>query len=386
MNRLRAALGLMALLLAAGCSSVEDTAVPPAELPDYEPAARLDTEWRHHIGSAFTRKWVRMTPVLREDTVYAANVDGTVAAFTIDDGRRLWRVKIDRRLAAGVGVDGERVYVGTAEGEVVALDRDNGREIWRRATGGELLASPVAADGMVVARTVDGRLLALSATDGSRQWTHSTDVPSLSLRGNSTPLLVSGGVLVGLDNGRVLALASANGEPIWQTEVAPPEGRSPIERMVDIDGAMAIGRNVLYAATYQGRLAEIEPQRGNIRWSREISSYFGLGVDDERLYVTDADSHVRALSPGTGEPRWRQDKLHHRRLTAPVPVPDSPWLALGDFDGYIHLLARGDGRVVARKGLGGFGVLADPVPAGDGRILVQTQGAELMLLRAREIN
>lgn len=385
MNRFRAALGLLALLLVAGCSSVEDTAVPPAELPDYERAARLEIVWSHHVGSAFTRKWVRLTPVLREGTAYAANIDGTVAAFTVDDGRRQWDVELDRRLAAGVGVDGERVYVGTTEGEVVALDRDNGRELWRHATGGELLAPPVAGGGMVIARTVDGRLLALSATDGSRQWTHSTDVPSLSLRGNSTPILVSGGVLVGLDNGRVLALAAASGEPIWETEVAPPEGRSPIERMVDIDGAMAIGRNVLYAATYQGRLAEIEPQQGNIRWSREISSYFGLGVDDERLYVTNVDSHVRGLSPGTGEPLWTQDKLHHRRLTAPVPVPDSPWLALGDFEGYIHLLARGDGRVVARKGLGGFGVLADPVPASDGRILVQTQGAELMLLRAEEI-
>lgn len=385
MHRFRAALGILALLLA-GCSSVEDTAVPPAELPDYEPAARLDTEWRHHVGSAFTRKWVRMTPALRGDVAYAANIDGTVAAFTIDDGRRLWRVELDRWLAAGVGLDGERVYVGTVEGEVVALDRDNGREVWRQATGGELLAAPAAADGRVIVRTVDGRVLALSAADGSRQWTHSTDVPSLSLRGNSNPLLVAGGVLVGLDNGRVLALGSDNGEPIWETEVAPPEGRSPIERMVDIDGAMAIGRNVLYAGTYQGRIAEIEPRRGNIRWSREISSYFGLNVDDRRLYVTDADSHVQALSPGTGEPLWRQEGLHHRRLTVPVPVPDSPWLAVGDFEGQLHLLARDDGRVVARKGLGGFGILADPVPAGNGRILVQTQGAELMLLRAREID
>lgn len=386
MDRFRAAFPLLALLLVAGCSSVEDTAVPPAELPDYEPAARLDTVWRRDVGSAFTRKWVRMTPVLYEDAAYAANVDGVVAAFGIEEGRRLWQVALDQRLAAGVGVDDERVYVGTVEGDVIALDRDNGREIWRHVAGGELLAQPAAGDGLVVARTVDGRVIALSAADGSRRWTYSTDVPSLSLRGNSRPILVSGGVVVGLDNGRVAALAWDSGEPIWEVEVAPPEGRSPIERMVDIDGAMAVGRNVLYAATYQGQVAQIEPQQGNIRWSREISSYFGLGVDDERLYVTNADSHVRALSPGTGEPLWSQDKLHHRRLTAAVPVPDSPWLALGDFDGYIHLLARGDGRVVARKGLGGFGVLADPVPAGNGRILVQTQGAELMLLRAREID
>lgn len=385
MRALRAACGLLALLLA-GCTSVEDTAVPPAALPDYARSARLEILWRQPVGSAFNEKWVRMTPAVHDDAVYAANVDGVVRAFGLARGTPLWKVQLGRWLSAGVGVDAERVYVGTSEGEIVALDRDDGDEVWRFAAGGELLAAPVAQDGLVAVRTVDGRVIALSSTDGSVRWSHSSDVPSLSLRGNSYPLIVPGGVLVGLDNGRVLALAANNGEPIWETEVAPPEGRSPIERMVDIDGSLDLGRNVLYAATYQGRIAQIEPQRGRIRWSREMSSYFGLRVDTERLYVTDVDSHVVAMSPTDGSVLWRQEKLHHRRLTAPVPVPDSPWIALGDFDGIVHLLARGDGRIVARTGVGGFGVLADPVAVGDARLLIQTQGAELMLLRARGLD
>ncbi len=384
MRAARAACGMLLLLLA-GCSSVEDTAVPPAELPDYERAARLEIVWRRNVGSAFNEKWIRIGPAVRGDVAYAANVDGVVGAFAIADGESLWRVQLETRLSAGVGVDEDRVYVGSAEGEVIALDRGGDGERWRHAAGGELLAPPVAQDGLVVVRTVDGRVIALSAVDGAVRWSHSSDVPSLSLRGNSRPLIVPGGVLVGLDNGRVIALSAGSGEPIWETEVAPPEGRSPIERMVDIDGSIDLGRNVIYAATYQGQVAEIEPQRGRIQWSREMSSYFGLRFDTERLYVTNADGHVVAMRPGSGTVLWRQEKLHHRRLTAPIPVPETPWLALGDFEGYVHLLSRGDGRIVARIGVGGFGVLADPVPAGDGRLLVQTQGAELALLRAREL-
>ncbi|MDX1609688.1 MAG: outer membrane protein assembly factor BamB [Halofilum sp. (in: g-proteobacteria)] len=386
MSRLRGAtLGLLALL-AAACSGVEDTAVPPAELTAFDPAARLSIQWRQGIGSAFSEKWIRLTPAVDGDGAFAANVDGTVAAYDLDDGDVRWSVQLDQWLSAGVGVDGERVYVGTVEGDVVALERANGREAWRHAAGGELLAPPVGAQGLVIARTVDGRVTALSATDGSVRWTHGSEVPSLSLRGNGTPLLVPGGVIVGLDNGRVVALAASNGQAIWETEIAPPEGRSPIERMVDIDGAIGIGRNVLYAATYQGQVAQVEPQQGRIRWSRSMSSYFGLSVDDQRVYVTDANGHVNALAPDSGNALWRQEKLDHRRITAPVPVPATPWLAVGDFEGYVHLLARGDGRIVARRGVGGWGILADPVPTGDGRFLVQTQGAELLLLHARSLD
>lgn len=377
---------LVALTLAiAGCGPA-DTAIPPAELPDYEPGAKITTVWRQSVGSAFNRKWVRMVPAVDRDTIFAANVNGTVNAFAAEDGSRLWRVQLEEWLSAGVGVDQRHVYVGTAQGEVLALDRDSGEEVWRHAAGGELLAPPVSNQRLVLARSVDGRVVALSPLDGSIEWTHSSDVPSLSLRGNSTPLLVPGGVIIGLDNGRLLALDDREGQGIWQIEIAPAEGRSPIERMVDIDGHIGVGRNVIYAATYQGRIAQVEPTQGSIQWSRELSSYAGLNLDGERLYVSNADSHVLALSPDTGSTLWRQEKLHHRRLTAPVPVGDQPWLVLGDFDGFLHVITRADGRVVARKGLDGFGVLADPVALEDNRILVQTQGGNLLMLRVSALD
>jgi len=370
----------------AGCGSPEDTAVPPAELPDFDAAAEVTRIWKQSVGSAFNRKWVRMRPVVAGDRVYAANVNGTVNAFERDSGRRLWRVQLDRWLSAGVGISQQHVYVGTVEGEVVALDRATGEEVWRHAAGGELLAPPVGGQRRVIVRTVDGRMLGLSMNNGSVDWVHSSDVPSLSLRGNSVPLVVPGGVIIGLDNGRLLALGIDSGQGIWETEIAPPEGRSPIDRMVDIDGNMDIGRSVVYAATYQGRIAQVDPQQGSIRWSRSLSSYAGLSTDGRRVYASNADSHVLALSPDDGGTQWRQEKLHHRRLTAPVLVPGTDWLVLADFDGFVHVLARGDGRIVARDGLGGFGVLADPVPAGDGRVLVQTQGGNLFMLGLGELD
>lgn len=378
---------LLATLVAGGCTFTEDTAAPPAELPDYERGARVTEAWSAGTGDAFNRHWVHMRPLVADGVLYSANVAGQVSAFDATSGRRSWRVDVDAWLSAGVGGDGDAVYVGTAEGTLIALDAGDGGERWRRRVGGELLAPPAVANDQVIARTVDGRVIALASATGEQIWAYSFDVPSLSLRGNSMPVPVSGGVLVGLDNGRVVALDTDAGAVVWEATVAPPEGRSPIERMVDIDGMIGIGRNVLYAVTYQGQIAQIEPQQGDIRWSRSMSSYAGLSVDGRRVYVTDADSHVRALDPDSGTTLWRQEKLAHRRLTAPVPVPGTDYLVVADFDGYAHVLTRGDGRIVARRRVEtGFGVLADPVPLGEGRVAVQTQGARVRVLGIRALD
>jgi len=379
----KAFLPLLALLVSA-CSTTEDTAAPPNELTDFEPGAKVREVWSADTGWGGTEKWVRLAPFADGGMVYAANYDGDVSAWSLDGGKRAWRTDLDTELTAGVGGDEDTLYLGTAEGEVVALNRDDGEGRWREDVRGELLAPPAGGAGGVIVRTVDGRLIALSADDGSRQWVFTSDVPSLSLRGNGAPLRVPGGILVGLDDGQLAALSERNGQALWQTAIAEPTGRSPVERMVDIDGAIGLGRNVAYAATYQGEIAQVEPQRGNVQWSRELSSYAGLGVDRNRVYVSTSESHVVALGQQNGTTSWRQEKLAHRRLTAPVPVPGTPFLALGDYDGYVHILTRADGRIVARKRIAWDGIMADPLPVAEGRIAVQTQGDDLAILEISE--
>lgn len=379
----KAFLPLLALVLSA-CSTTEDTAVPPNELTDFEPGAEVREAWSADTGWGGTGKWVRLAPFADGGGVYAANHGGDVSAWALDGGDLDWSVDLDTQLTAGVGGDGDTVFVGTAEGEVVALAREDGEERWRRDVGGELLAPPAGGSDRVIVRTVDGRLIAMSADDGEPEWTFRSDVPSLSLRGNGAPLRVPGGILVGLDDGRLAALSERNGEALWQTTIAEPSGRSPVERMVDIDGAIGLGRNVAYAVTYNGEIAQVEPQRGNVQWSRAMSSYAGLGVDRSRVYVSTAESHVVALGQDNGTTQWRQEALAHRRLTAPIPVPGTPFLALGDYDGYVHILTRADGRIVARERIGGDGIMADPLPVAEGRIVVQTQGDDLAILEISE--
>ena len=366
------------VLLAAGCAGVEDTTPPPTDLERFDAEADLVERWSGSTGGAFNRRWVRLAPVVEGDRLYTLNVSGELKAWNRERGRRIWRSHAGTVVSAGVGLDEDHAYIGTQDGRLIAYARDDGERAWERNMRGELLAQPAAARGMVVVRTVDGRVTALDPQDGSRLWSYSTSVPELSLRGASPPVIVEGGVLVGLDNGRVVALDERSGEVIWESRVAEPEGRTPIDRMVDIDGTIGIGREFIYAAAFQGRIVQIEPGRGEIGWSRSMSSYAGLRIDDRRIYVTDEAGRVHALDKRDGSVVWEQERLAWRGVSAPVPVPGTDWLVVSDHENYVHLLARDDGRIVGRARIEGrWGIRSDPVAAEDGWIYIQGQGATI---------
>jgi outer membrane protein assembly factor BamB len=56
---------------------------------------------------------------------------------------------------------------------------------------------------------------------------------------------------------------------------------------------------------------------------------------------------------------WKQAELHQRRMTAPAVIKNL--LVVGDFEGYLHLLAQDDGSLQGRLQLDGSPIEAAPV-------------------------
>jgi outer membrane protein assembly factor BamB len=160
----------------------------------------------------------------------------------------------------------------------------------------------------------------------------------------------------------LVALGLQDGRGLWEAAVALPKGRSELERMVDIDADPVLFGDTLYVAAFQGRVVAVDAESGQLRWSREISSIAGLGVDRDHVYVTDEDSVVWGLDRSTGSALWRQEALRSRALTAPTPYGDA--VLVGDLEGYLHALARDDGRLLGRVRLDSSPVLAAPVSQG----------------------
>jgi outer membrane protein assembly factor BamB len=377
MNRILALVA--AAVLATGCSKEEEIA-PPAELVDFEPLVRTDRVWSAGTKGGDDVLRLGLRPALEGERVYVAGHGGDVQALEVANGRVIWRTATKLELSGGPSVGEGIVVVGATGGDVVALDAGSGLERWRVATGGEVLAAPAVAGGLVVVRTVDGRLRALGVADGKEAWNYEQPVPRLTLRGNGMPIVDGDMVIAGLDNGKVVSLSLSTGELLWSTTVAPSQGRTEIERLVDIDSPVRIVGDDIFVVGYQGRIAMLARDTGQLWWGRDLSSNRGLAVDSDTIYVTAADSSVVALRRRDGTPVWTQDAMLRRSLTAPVLSGDT--LVVGDFEGYVHWLDAATGQMLARGKTGSGRMSNAPVVAGD-LLLLQSDSGDVQAWRAQ---
>ncbi|MDO6459819.1 outer membrane protein assembly factor BamB [Granulosicoccaceae sp. 1_MG-2023] len=361
-----------ALMLAlAGCGG-NDAVLKPVPLTDIRSQVGVDSDWKVGSEGARSDSAERFRPYLDESFAYLAGHDGSVSAVALDNGKQAWETGLDVPLLRGVSGDASRVYVTTLDGEVIALGKAEGEVLWRQSFSSEVLAAPAASPSMLVVRTNDGYIYGLSPDDGSEVWRQQFQVPVLTVQGYATPLIVPGGVLTGLDDGTVVALSLTDGRLIWRTQVARPDGRSEIDRLVDVDGPLSIDQQYIYAASYQGQLVRIEPQQGRISWSTPVSSTTGVSTNADKAFVSTSESHVLAVDKQSGAVLWETAALEGRHLTRPVPVEGA--VIVGDLEGYIHWLDEDNGELIGRYRLDNSPVMAAPVVRDDAIYLLSRDG------------
>jgi len=372
--------GPLALVLAlCGCSWFGGPDVePPAVLVDFEPSVAIQEVWSVDIGTGPDRQFLRLGPARHGDTIYSVDVKGRVRALAQEDGKERWRTDLGLQITGGAGFGDDLVLVASRKGVVVALDKDKGQELWRAQVASEVLAPPAADAGVVVVQSVDGKLTGLESATGKRLWILDRSEPALSLRGTATPVILADAVLTGFGSGKVVAINLKNGRLLWETPVAQPQGRSEIERLIDVDVPVLVSGRTLLAAAYQGKIVAVNMESGRLLWSRDISTYSALAADSSNVYVSDARGNVYALDLQSGSTVWKQDKLALRRLSAPVVSGSA--VVVADFEGYVHWLAREDGRFLARARVARAPVLAAPIADG-ATLYVSTQNGYLAALR-----
>ena len=369
-----ALLGLLALLT--GCQTVSDgydrmfgrrPAQTLAALPPIQPTATLKILWQGSVGAADNNVYF---PALAGRIVYATGGSGSVTGFDATGGQVVARMDAGQRVSGGVGAGGAMVLLGTPRGEVLAFDRD-GKSLWKAQLSGEVLAAPQSQDGTVVARSGDGRVYGLDAASGARKWVYQRTTPALSVRSHAGLVIERGGAFIGFPGGRLVALSIANGNAAWEAVVALPRGATELERVADITSLPVIDGAQVCAVAFQGRVGCFDIQRGTVIWARDVSSIAGLAVDARYLYVADDRGAVVAFDKTRGANIWKQDKLAGRSLSAPLAI--GRHVAVGDVEGYVHLLSREDGAFTGRIATDGSAISAPPLALDATSFLVQTR-------------
>ena len=371
---------VLGFLLTTGCSTItgwfsDDEFDPrePVELEKITEQVKLKSRWSRGVGDGQGEGLLKINPILVGDSLYAASAEGRVMSVDPESGRVRWKQDLDLALSGGVGHHGNSVFVGASEGLVMRLDAASGSEIWRAPVSGEVLSAPQGDGRYVVAQTYDGKLMGFDYETGEVRWTYTSDVPVLTLRGTGTPMILGDNAIAGFADGKVVAINLRSGNVAWEARVAIPQGRSEIERIVDIDGSMAVQSNELYVASYQGRLAAIDTRSGRRLWQRNVSSVSGVGVGFGNVYVADDDGTVSAFLRNGQGVRWQNIDLGFRDLSRPTPV--SSYVAVVDFEGYLHLLSQVDGEIVGRTKVDSSGARADMLTRGNRLFVFTNDGA-----------
>ena len=355
-------LTILSLLLSLiACADKKD--IKPNELTDINRNGAVNVKWKKKLDKADKAYGFRLIPTLAKGQVFVASQSGVVMALDAETGAQKWQQQLDIEISAGPGVSDTVLAVASPEGDVVVLDLDSGTTLWQTHVSSEVLSPPVIDRNKVVVRTQDGRVYGFDIQSGQRDWVFDTNIPNLTLRGNSTPIARGGRLYVGFDNGKVAALNIEDGAVVWVQDVVRNQGKTEIDRIADIDGDIDVVATELYIASAADKTMSVATESGRVLWSQDVGSVTGVTVSRRSLYLSDNESVVHQLNRADGIEGWTQAALKNRNLTKPAFYLGD--LLVGDLEGYVHVLNGENGEVMNRFRAGDDGFYHAPVVVGD---------------------
>lgn len=362
-----------------GCSSEEDTIVI-SPLPEVQSEFTPTTLWSNSVGNGVEQFFSKLTPAYDGiDKVFVASRDGEVKALDSESGDTLWETEIESkgsssaRLAGGITAEIDKIVIGSENGKVYALSNDDGSILWEQKVDGEVVSKPLIESGIVVVNTSKGTLIGLSEIDGSQMWEINNDVPNLTLRGESAPVTVAGGVFWGMSNGRLGAAILERGQLLWQQPIGTPKGATEIDRIVDVDSTPLILDSSLFTVGINGQLVAVDLRNGQPMWKRPYSSALDLATDGSDIFVVTDTDRVAAVDIRSGTELWNNKKLEYRQLTSPTVINN--YVVVGDNEGYLHWMDPYSGDFVAQQLISKDGIAVPPLVLDDGYIVVSRDGS-----------
>ena len=353
MNHLNQIFIALSIFVLSSCSSLsslkfwgdDEEEEGPEELYSIQDNRTLEREWSVSNNNELT--YGRLIPVIYEGKVFYINSAGYLSSVDLDSGEILWSKNTQDVVSSGLDVNFKTISYGTLDGSIVALDFQDGSELWRSAISSESLSPPANSGSHVIIQTVDGRIAGYDLKSGKQEWFHQTVLPTLTLRGTSRPIIDQGFIFTGFASGKIAMIYPDSGAIRLELPITLNEGKSELERIIDIDGRSIIVNDLLIAASYQGNITAINLRDGRPAWQEELSSFKDLTSNGNRVVAVDEKSILKAFGTATGAIIWDQKDLKLRKLTSPASI--SNLIAVGDYDGYVHLLNAQSGNFEGRE-------------------------------------
>ena len=363
-----------------GCSSnkVKVEKVKPNPLPKLVQATSLIEVFSHKVSASSEQDPLRLRLDVDNGVVFAMNPKGEVSAYK--GKQRLWETKVTKQeLTSGVEAADGLVVVASRKGQVFALDQQTGEQKWTAQLSGAVISPALIQTGRVILVANDGTVFALDEATGQQAWTYKMANAAFSLRGQASPVsLDPRTIAVASSNGYLYAIDSLTGAPRMQRRVAVSDGRSDIQRLVDIDAEPVVVGQYVVTNSFQGQVTVLDLAAQRVAWSVDASSISRPEVAENKVFVAQGDGKLKAFDLATGQELWENEQLLNRNLSNPVLLGQQ--LVVGDLDGVLHLIDPNTGTLVGRAKTSGE---VRTLRVLDNQLFVATRKGELSIWQSR---
>lgn len=342
----------LATLLMVGCSSKSDVVkvdTKPVKLQKLETVqATLQPLAAYNVSSKNKSDTLKLRVQSENGVDFVVDPKGQVTAYQAK--QKLWQTQVAKKvnLTAGVEVADGIVVVASNKGEIFALDQKSGDIVWTAKVNSSIVTPSLILQNRVITIANDGTVYAHSVKNGKQMWAYKLPNGQFSLRGQAMPVSADGrSIAVGTTNGHVFIIDGISGVPLIQRRVAVSDGRSEVQRLIDIDGEPVLVGSLMVTTSYQGQLTVTDLNTQSILWTEKASSNKRAAVNQRQITVSTSDGTLNTYDLMTGQSLWSNSDLLRRKLSNPVILNDI--IVVGDLDGFLHLIEPTTGKIIGRE-------------------------------------
>lgn len=233
------------------------------------------------------------SPLVHNGVVYVGNNNGFMDAYSLKNGRLLWREKTMGAMHSAPIVHEDVLIYGDIHGRMYGKNLVTGKFDFIFDLGSAVDATPVVAKGRLLIHTRNHKIFSVDAKTGKILWTYKRSVPYFStLQRTSRPLVIANRVFVGFADGHLVAFSLEEGQVIWEKKM------SSADKFIDVDMSPSFFRSKLVVSSVNGQAEVIEPQSGILFKRLPFTTNRDATLFEEFALFGTIDGKIVALDDG----------------------------------------------------------------------------------------
>lgn len=319
------------------------------------------------------------SPATDGERVFVADDLGSLTAYNLKKGKRLWSFAAERRIVGTPAVADGVIVFGSADKHIYGVSARDGKLLWTLKASAPVLGAVAIADGTAYIGASDHTFRAINLKSGELLWAYTGVKGYIETR----PLLADGKVIFGAWDNTLYALDQQTGRECWKwTHGLPGIHYSPAA----VWPVAANGK--VFIADPKRALTAIDLRTGQTVWrtfQSQVRESIGLSEDGQRIYAKTMNDSIVCYTTQKQEANqiWATDAgfgYEH----APCMLPEKDGIVYTSTnDGVVCALDGQTGSIIWQHKIGNS-LINTVVPLGSRRVLISSTDGTVILLKIQK--